>query len=452
MKHSFRISKTFVAACLVGCGILLSLMSQANAQDDERLNNWGQWRGPLGTGVAPKADPPTEWGLGKNIKWKAVIPGLGHSSPVVWRERVFVTTAVPFGDRLKNPKPDVAPGAHDNLLVTHQHKFVVMALARQDGDILWQQEVTQGVPREGAHNTASLASNSPMADAKHVYAFFGSRGLYCFTHAGKLVWDKHFKEMQTKHAHGEGASPVLSGDTIVVNWDHEGQSFVVAIDKNSGKEIWKLNRDEVTSWASPIVVKHGGKTQVVVSGTRRVRSYDIETGKILWECGGLSNNVVASPVAADGMVFAASSYETRSLLAISLEGAQGNITNTKNVVWSTTQRTPYVPSPLLYKGSLYYLRHYQNILTRIEAKTGNEKIGPFRLDGIGNIYASPVAAAGRVYIVDLRGATLVISHNDPKPLATNRLPDSFAASPALVGNEIFLRGQRHLYCIANDAK
>jgi outer membrane protein assembly factor BamB len=426
----------------------------ANADDkNPRLDNWGQWRGPLGTGVAPNADPPIEWGLGKNIKWQAVILGLGHSSPVVWGDRVFVTTAIPFGERLKNPKPDVAPGAHDNLLVTRRHKFVVVALARKDGEILWQEELTQGVPREGGHNTGSLASNSPIADDKHVYAFFGSRGLYCLTHAGKLVWEKQFQEMQTKHAHGEGATPVLSGDTIIVNWDHEAQSFVVAIDKNTGKEVWQKKRDEVTSWATPIVVEHAGKSQVIVSGTGRVRAYDIKNGNVLWECGGLSNNVVASPVAGNGMVFAASSYDTRSLLAIRLEGAKGNITNTKNVVWTTTQRTPYVPSPLLYKGSLYYLRHYQNILTRIEAQTGIEKHGPFRLDGIGNVYASPVAAAGRVYIADLRGSTLVLSHDgDPRPLAVNRLPDSFSASPALVGNEIYLRGQRRLYCIAKDVK
>lgn len=362
--------------------VLMTLLlwpQDCRGAEDDKLSNWGQWRGPLGTGAAPQGDPPIEWGIGKNIKWRVDIPGLGHSSPVVWGDRVFVTAAVPFGKPLPNPQPDNAPGSHNNLTVTHRHKFFVLAISRKAGEILWQETLAASVPKEGAHETGSLASNSPIADSKHVYAFFGSRGLYCMTHAGKLVWNKQFKEMQTKHGHGEGASPVLSGNTIVVNWDHEAQSFVVALDKNTGREIWRQKRDEVTSWSSPIVVEHAGRAQVIISGTRRVRAYDLKSGDIIWECGGLSANVVASPVAQDGMVYAASSYDTRSLLAIKLDGAKGEITNSKNVVWSTKQRTPYVPSPLLYKGSLYYLRHYQNILTRVEAKSGIEKLGPFRL-------------------------------------------------------------------------
>jgi outer membrane protein assembly factor BamB len=183
--------------------------------------------------------------------------------------------------------------------------------------------VCKELPHEAGHFTGSLASNSPITDGERLFAFFGSRGLYCFDFDGKLQWQSSFGQMQTKHAHGEGSTPALHGDTVVVNWDHEGRSFVTALDKRTGRERWKVDRDEATSWASPIVVEHGGKPQVIISGTKRTRGYDLESGRVLWECGGLSSNIVASPVAADGMVFAGSSYEIQSMLAIRLEGASG---------------------------------------------------------------------------------------------------------------------------------
>ncbi len=218
--------------------------------------------------------------------------------------------------------------------------------------------------------------------------------------------------MHTKHGHGEGSSPIVHDDTLLVNWDHEGPSFVVAFDKRTGKERWKVERDEPTSWATPVVVEHDGKHQVIVSGTNRVRGYDLLTGEVIWECAGLSANVVASPVAADGMVYAGSSYDTRNLLAIRLAGSTGDITGTNRVAWTRHRGTPYVPSLLLYGDVLYVVYHYQGILTRLHAKTGEERPGPFRLGGLGNIYASPVGAGGRVYITDLDGATLVITHDD----------------------------------------
>ncbi len=414
-------------------------------------HHWPQWRGPVGTGVAPDADPPVEWSEGKNIRWKLALPGLGHSTPIIWGNRVFITTAVPYGARVE-PKWDRSPGAHDGLPVTYRQKFVVLAASRSDGKIIWQRTVGQTLPHEGGHYTGSLASNSPVTDGEHLFAFFGSRGLYCFDLDGELQWKKDLGDMQTLHGHGEGSSPALHADTLIINWDHEGQSFVTAFDKRTGKQRWRVARNEVTSWATPIVVEHDGKPQVVISGTKRVRGYDLTTGHVIWECAGLSRNVVASPVAADGMVYAGSSYDTRAMLAIRLEGAQGDITGTDQVVWTRRRGTPYVPSPLLYGDSLYFLRHYQGILSRVSAKTGEDQGGPFRLGGIRNVYASPVGAANRVYISDHDGATLVISHAEsPRILALNRLNDSFSASAAVVGRELFLRGQKYLYCIAEES-
>jgi len=411
---------------------------------------WSQWRGPLATGVAPHGTPPLEWNEKQNIRWKTELPGLGHSTPIVWADRVFVTTAIPYGDAVE-PKPDTAPGAHDNSPVTHRHEFVVLAINRRDGKIVWRRTLNKKLPHEGGHYTGSLASNSPVTDGEHVFAFFGSHGLYCLGFDGELKWKKDLGKMLTKHAHGEGASPALYGDTLVVNWDHRGQSFAVAFDKTMGKQKWRVDRDEVTSWSTPIVVNHNGKPQVIISGTACVRGYDLQTGDVLWECEGLSNNVVASPVSGDGMVFAGSSYDTRNILAIRLDGAKGDITGTANVVWSRRRGPPYVPSPLLYGDSLYFLAHYQAILSRVNAKTGDNDAGPFRLEGIRDIYASPVGADGRVYITDQNGVTLVLSHSEiPRVLAVNKLDDSFSASAAIVGKELFLRGKSYLYCIAEE--
>ena len=411
------------------------------------LAQWGQWRGPLATGAAPKADPPVEWSETKNIRWKTKLPGLGHSSPVVWGSLVFVTTAEMTG--AKKPFTGVTPdGAHNNMNPLFDHQFAVMAIDRETGAVVWRRTVATRQPHESTHESATWASNSPVTDGEHVLSFFGSNGLYCLDTGGRLLWSRDLGDMQVKHGHGEGASPLLHDETVVVNWDHEGASVIVALAKRTGKELWRQPRDEVTSWATPIVVTHDGQPQVVVSGTRRVRGYDLKTGAVIWEAGGLPGNIVASPVGADGMVFAAGSYEKQTLLAIWLTGAKGELTGTQQIAWQKNRSTPYVPSPLLYDGWLYYLRHYQGVLSRVNAKTGDEPSGPFRLGSVFNIYSSPVAAAGRIYVTDRNGKTLVMSNDaEPKALTLNKLDDRFSASAALVGDAIFLRGEKFLYCI-----
>jgi outer membrane protein assembly factor BamB len=428
---------------------LLAPIARISAGEPRAEEAWPQWRGPLGSGVAPLAQPPVEWSERRNIRWKTALPGRGHSTPIVWGDSIFLTTAIPFGDPVK-PR-FVRPGAHDNLAMTRQHAFVVLAVSRKTGKILWQETMHKELPFEAGHVTASLASASPVTDGERVYVFFGSYGLYCLDTGGKLLWKKHLGEMHSKHGHGEGSSPALYRDTLVVNWDHEEQSFLVALDKRTGKQLWRVPRAEDTSWATPIIVEHAGKPQVIVPGTHRLRGYDLATGAVIWECAGLSSNIVASPVAAAGFVYAGSSYDTRAMLAIRLDGASGDITGTKQVAWTRKKGTPYVPSPLLYDGHLYNLQHYQGIISRLDVRTGEDQ-GPFRLDDISEVYASPVAAAGRIYITARDGVTEVISHGDtpPKSLAVNVLNDTFNASAALAGRELFLRGERYLYCIAAD--
>lgn len=422
------------------------------AKDDglRDTGSWSQWRGPLGSGTAPNADPPLTWSETRNIRWKTPLPGRGTSSPVVHGAHIFLTTAIPTGDEVE-PTAGRRPGEHDNLLKVRKTKFVVLAINRKDGTIRWQTTVREEVPHESHHLTGSYASASPVTDGEHVFAFFGSRGIYCLDLHGKVIWQSDPGDMETKHAHGEGSSPALFGDTLIVNWDHEGPSFVVALDKRTGKQLWKASRDEPTSWSTPHILIHDGKPQVVIAATNRIRSYDLGSGKILWECGGLSHNVVASPVSESGVLVAGSSYEKQAILGIRLAGSGGDITGTDQIGWVRFRDTPYVPSLLLHKGLVYFLRHYQGVLTCIDIKTGKEIYARFRLPGIRNVYASPVATRDRIYITSLEGDTLVITAGpDPKPIASNHLDDTFRASAALIGKELILRGEKSLYSIVEQ--
>lgn len=413
--------------------------------------DWPQWRGPFGTGVATAdASPPLHWTNTENVRWKVAIPGRGHSTPIVSGDRIFLTTAVAFGDPIA-PRYSDRPGAHDNLAVSQSHRFVVIAVDRVRGKIDWQKTVHESIPREGGHHTASLASASPVTDGTHVYAHFGSHGLYCLDVDGNIVWQKQLGQMHTKHGHGEGSSPALDGDTLIVNWDHEEQSFLLALEKTTGAVRWRKDRDEVTSWCTPLIVDVDGVKQVLVCGTDRIRSYSLDSGEVIWECGGMSANIVATPVADNGILYVGSSYEKRAMLAIRMSQARGDITSTDHVIWSRSRGTPYVPSPLVYDGYLYFLAHYQNVITRVLAEAGEDAPGAMRLGQLGNIYASPVGAGGFVFVTDLDGATQVISNTEiPRSVAVNELGESVSASAAIVGTELFLRGDKHLYCISND--
>jgi outer membrane protein assembly factor BamB len=440
---------------LLGCLLALAGMASDTNKNSsaEADRHWPHWRGPQANGVAPLADPPLTWSETNHVRWKLALPGKGHSSPIVWGDRVFLTAAVPVGAAQK-PVHDNAPGTHDNVPVTHHHQFVVIAISRRDGRVLWSKSLREEFPHEGGHETGSLASNSPVTDGEHLYAFFGSRGLYCLGLDGGLKWQKDLGRMNTLHAHGEGSSPVLHGESLIVCWDHEGDSSLYAFDKRTGRQLWKAPRDEKTSWSTPLVVGHEGRTQIVSSATKRVRGYDPATGAQLWECAGLTDNVVSSPVHWRGMIIAGNSYYQQSMVAIRLAGAKGDITGSDRVAWKLNRLTPYVSSPLMYDDTLYFLRHNQNVLSRLEPATGQPRGEPLRLDGIRDfIFASPVGAAGRIYITARDGVTVVLRHDHGNStVAVNRLEDSFSASAALADRELYLRGERFLYCLAEGGQ
>jgi outer membrane protein assembly factor BamB len=334
---------------------------------------------------------------------------------------------------------------------TYVHRFSIMAVSRKDGSIVWEKIVREELPHEGAHRDGSLASGSPVTDGERIYAFFGSRGLYCFDMSGTPKWEKDLGDMKIRMGFGEGSSPVLTEDLVIVNWDHEGDSFVAAFDKTTGDERWRIPRDERTTWSTPLVVKSEGQTQVIVSGTNRIRSYDVRNGSMIWECGGMTQNVIPTPVHADGVVYLASGFRGNSMLAIKLDGASGDITDSDSILWRSDRDMPYVPSPLLYDGSIYLLKQNTGIISCLAATDGDENYGAQRLEGLEQVYASPVGASGRVYVVATNGKTAVLKHG-PKVevLSINALDDQFAASPAIVGGEIYLRGYKNLYCISSS--
>ncbi|MGH9795621.1 MAG: PQQ-binding-like beta-propeller repeat protein [Candidatus Acidiferrales bacterium] len=426
---------------------------------------WPQWRGPLANGVAPAGDPPVEWAAGKtagkNIKWKAEIPGKGAATPIVWGDRIFVLTAVPTDKRppgKEGPPAEAAPaegaqaGPRRLLQPEYIQQFMVIAINRKDGKTLWQTIVREELPHEGANPNATItwASSSPVTDGQMVYAYFGSRGLYALDMKGNVKWERDLGDMTT--GFGEGSSPALDGDHLVVNWDHEGESFIVALDKKTGKDLWRTPRDEKTTYSTPLIVEHGGKKQVITAGATRVRSYDLADGKLLWEGPGLTPGCVASPVHSNGVVYVMSGFRGSALYAIRLAEAKGDISAAPQaLVWKYDRDTPWVPSPLLYGDELYFLKSNNGILSVVNAKTGEKLYGEQRLDGVSNVYASPVGAAGRIYIAGRDGVVAVIARGPQfKLLALNQLDDGFDASPVVVGNELYLRGRKYLYRISKD--
>lgn len=441
--------KTLTLTTLLGALICL----QASFADDVeklRQRNWHQWRGPNADGVAPHADPPTHWDEESNIKWKVRIPGDGSSTPIIWDDAVFVLTAVPT-DRVS----DDPPRRHETALTQppkNFHQFVLLCLERDTGDVRWSRVACEEVPHEGHHHTHTYAGSSAVTDGKFVYAHFGSRGTYCYDMNGELQWKRDLGDMRTRKGWGEAATPALHKDTLVVTWDQEDDSFIVALNAKTGETKWHKDRDEVTSWATPRIVERNGRTQVIVNGTTRVRSYDLDNGEVIWQCGGQTVNAIPSPVVSDGVVYVMSGYRGQACYAIPLDG-KGDLTDTDKILWKHNTGTPYVPSPILYGDRLFFTRTNTAILSCLDAKTGKPLAEQQRLPDLSSLYASPVGAAGRIYFVDRDGTTNVIKHS-PKleVLATNKLNDPIDASPAIVGNQIFLRSHTHLYCIEREAE
>ncbi|MBS1807245.1 MAG: PQQ-binding-like beta-propeller repeat protein [Acidobacteria bacterium] len=435
--------------CTVLPAILLvtAFLSVSAQTNNAQLSHWPQWRGPDFNGMA-RSDAPLKWSDTENVKWKAAIPGRGFSTPIVWGEKIFLTTAIPTGKTGNQP----SDGRHPNggAGANQEQQFVVMCLEKKSGKVLWQKTAKTAVPHEGYHRMyGSHASNAPVTDGKNVYAFFGSRGVYCYDLDGKLIWEKDLGvKMRMRNEFGEGTAAVVHGDTLILNFDQESDSFIVTLDKHTGKELWRKKRDEVSAWATPLVIEHAGRPQVVVSATGKVRSYDLSNGKVIWECAGLGLNAIPAPIYHDGVLYAMTGFRDPKLMAIKL-GREGDLTGTDAVLWSETRGTSYTPSPLLHDGKLYTLTD-NGQFSCFDAKTGKPYYHRTRLPKPYNFKASPVGANGKIYLATEEGDIVVVKMGETfEVLATNTLEDqTFIASPVIINDEIFLRGQNTLFCIS----
>jgi outer membrane protein assembly factor BamB len=442
---------------------LILTLPAAEPAERAALAYWPQWRGPLASGVAPQADPPLTWSETNNVRWKVKIPGAGTATPILWENRLFILTAVPTGRKL-DPTEAAArkaalaalPGGGTREVSPNVNppedflRFMVLCLDRQTGRTLWERTACEEAPHEGHHPDHGYASASPVTDGEHLLVSFGSRGLYCYDLAGGLVWKKDLGKLFTRKSFGEGSSPALHGDTVVVVRDHEEEDVLLAFDKKDGRELWRTRRDEPTAWSTPLIIEHSGRTQVIISASGGLRGYDLKDGRELWSGPKLTESVIPSPVHANGVVFAMSDYRKKVLYAIRL-GKMGALAGTDAILWNYSRYAPYVSSPLVVEDFIYFASNTSGRLTCLNARTGEPHFEGESIPGLRNLYASPVAAKDRVYVLSREGICVVLKQG-PKPevLATNTLEERTDASMVLAGKDVFIRGRTHLYRIAED--
>ncbi|MCU0717614.1 MAG: PQQ-binding-like beta-propeller repeat protein, partial [Pirellula sp.] len=403
-------------------------LKQENTQSS---NNNSSSEGQRPASLATQASPPSP----RPPQPRKASSNRFEQGPVESRSLQGRVFDPPGGGRLSKPRP------------SNVYQFVVASFDLESGKKLWQTVVTEEVPHEGGHGTNNFASASPVTDGKHLYVFFGSRGIFCLDLAGKVIWTADLGEQITRNEFGEGASAALYKDFLIVPWDHEADSFIAALDPKSGDLKWKTARAERTNWCTPLIVEHKGIDQVIMNG-RTVRSYNLNDGSLLWECGGQTENPIPTPFVYEGNVIATTGFRGAACYAISLD-AKGDVSQSKDLVkWNYNQNTPYVPSATLYKGQIYFLSENKNILTSLDASTGKPIFARTRINGLDTIYSSIGAAADKIYVTGRSGTTVVMKAGpEPEVLSTNELGEEIDASPVFVGNKLLLRSASHLYCI-----
>lgn len=455
--------RPFFAVCLFCVSVMFSF-ALVDAKD------WNHWRGPTGNGGSTDANPPTKWSDTENVKWKVEIPGRGSGSPVVSSNKVFVNSAVLTEQGAKDAEAQKKSQAQNQDQQSQQDQggrrrrgargrrgasiplvemdFKLFCFDRSSGELIWEKTATTATPHQGTHSTNGFASASPTTDGQHVYASFGSRGVYCYSTDGQLIWKRDdLGQMDTRNSFGEGSSPYLFEDKLIVPWDHEGPSSIYALNKLTGETIWKTDRDEPTNWGTPIVVNNGDQKQVVITGQNKVRGYDLQSGVELWSCGGQTERPCATAVAIDDLVIVGSGHRGSFMGAFKLDG-KGDIAGSDKVVWSIYRDTPDIASPLLSNGRLYFHKGKTGILTCVDAKTGSPLFDATRVPDIKSTYASPVAAGGNIYLTGRSGNTVVIRDSDKfEVVSTNSVGETVDATPAPAGDNLFIRGEKHLFCI-----
>lgn len=423
----------------------------ATASASSYAEDWPRFRGPGAAGVVMGGVvPPSEWTKTRNVAWKVEVAGHGWSCPIVTGGRVFVTSCV-SKDKPVAPKTGYYAPREVKTPDTEQ-RWTVFCLDATNGKVLWEQVAHQGVPKHSIHVKASYASETPVTDGQRVYAYFGNVGLYCYDFGGKQLWSKSWEVVPTRLGWGTGASPVLHGDHIYIINDNEKSSFLVALDKVTGKEIWKVDRDEKSNWATPFIWESGKRTEIVTCGTNKVRSYDLE-GKLLWQLGGMSSICVPSPVVAHDLLIISSGYEfgrPRPVFAVR-PGASGDIslkkdeTSNEFIAWYNEPAGSYHPTPLVL-GDYLYILYSTGFIACFEAKTGKPVYEKQRLGG--SFTASPWAYDGKIFCLSEEGTISVVkAGREFEILGKNVLDEVALATPAIADGRLFLRTVSHLYCI-----
>ncbi|HKY03417.1 MAG TPA: PQQ-binding-like beta-propeller repeat protein [Blastocatellia bacterium] len=430
--------------------LVLSLAASASEK-------WPQFRGPLSTGVADDARLPDTWSKTENVAWSTDIPGTGWSSPVVWGDNIFVTTVI-SKEAKEAPKKGLYFGGERKAAVD-EHRWVVYCVDWKTGKIRWEREVHKGAPAHSRHLKNSYASETPVTDGERVYAYFGNIGLFCFDMSGKPLWSKKWGAFDTRYGWGTAASPVLHKNRIYVVNDNEQESFIIALDKKTGDQVWRVKREEGSNWATPYVWENPLRTEIVTPGTRRVRSYDLD-GKLLWELSGMSSIAIPTPFSQFGLVYVTSGYvgdQHRPVYAIRA-GASGDIslkegeTSNKHIAWYQPQAGPYNPSPIVY-GDYYYTLLDRGFITCHDAKTGREVYPKQRMEaGAGAFTSSPWAYNGKIFCLSEDGDTFVIQAGpEYKLVGKNSLEEMCMATPAIARGSLIIRTASKLYRITRRA-
>lgn len=414
--------------------------------------HWSQWRGPDGQGIASDPGVLLEWSPTKNVLWKTAIPGRGYSSPVVWGDRIFLTTAVE-GDVVPGAKPvkHLMEGQEfthpEGVGADRQHTFKVLALDAASGRILWERTAWEGTPYDTRHRRGSFAAPTPVTDGTLVYAYFGAEGLYTYDFQGNLQWSWKTGGIASFGV-GVGTSPVLHEGLLIVQCDEDNgeKSFIVGLDRKTGRELWRTARNIEVSWATPILVGSGGRVELVTAGNQAIIGYDPKTGRELWRMKGLASNAVPSPVAGDGIVVLSAGYPAKVAVAVR-PGGTGDVTETDRVLWKYDKGTAYVPSPILV-GGLLYLVTDKGLISCLDAKTGKVHYEGGRPPVGASFMASPIAVGGHLLWSSMDGDTIVLKAGPTHEVVrSNPLGEPIAASPAVAAGRLYIRGEQHLFAI-----
>ncbi len=434
-------------ACVFSVGACGFSVSVFGAEADD---HWPTWRGPNFDGISVDGNPPLTWSETEHVKWKVSVPDTDNSTPVVWGDRIIFLSSEPTAEDRRTRPSKTSNREIFTKMPTVPYRFNVVCLSREDGRTLWSTTVAEAIPYEGHHPDTGFSPYSPITDGEYIWASFGSRGLHCLRMDGTIKWSVDLMEMLTFRGFGEGSSPVIAGDTIIVVGDHGGQSKIWAFNKLTGEKRWEKDRDEKTCWPTPVIATVDGRPQAIVVAVNAVRAYDVETGDIVWHASGLTREAIPSPLLGFGMVYVMSGSQDPFLMAIEL-GHTGDLNGTAAIKWDLDRNQPYISTPLLYGNKLYTLDSMKSSLSCYNAETGEPFYEGQRLTGLKQMYSSAIGAAGRVYLTDRNGTTIVIRHSEKyEVLATNTLDDEIDTSFAIVGNELYIKGKHFMYCIAGE--